>query len=170
MYLGVHTPLDVTVAALMAIILIIALKPIILNENNPRVFPVFLGIMVVVSAAFLCFVELYPFPADIDPHNMESGLKNAYTLIGSILGLVTVYIVDQKWLKFPTKAIWWAQIIKVAVGLAIVLAVKSGLKTPLDAVFGVLAGRAVRYYLIVVVAGILWPLTFKWFAKLGVKE
>jgi hypothetical protein len=40
----------------------------------------------------------------------------------------------------------------------------------LDAVFGVLAGRAVRYYLIVVVAGILWPLTFKGFAKLGVKE
>ena len=170
MYLGVHTPLDVSVAVLMAAILIVALKPIILNSKNSMVFPVFLGIMLAVSVGFLCFVEMYPFPADIDPHNMESGLKNAYTLLGSILGMITVYVVDQKWLKFPTKAIWWAQIIKVAAGLGIVLAVKSGLKAPLEAVFGVLAGRAVRYYLIVIVAGVLWPMTFKWFAKLGVKE
>lgn len=170
MYLGVHTPLDVSVAVIMAVILIFALKPIILDSKKPCVFPVFLGIMVMVSIGFLCFVEFYHFPADIDPHNMESGLKNAYTLLGSILGLVTVYIVDQKWLKFPTKAIWWAQIIKVAIGLAVVLAVKSGLKAPLEAVFGILPGRAIRYYLIVIFAGICWPLTFKWFAKLGVKE
>ena len=134
------------------------------------VFPIFLGIMVAVSVAFLCFVELYPFPSDIDPHNMESGLKNAYTLLGSLLGLVAVYIVDEKWLHFPTKAVWWAQVIKVTVGLGIVLLVKEGLRTPLDAVFGALTGRAVRYFLIVVVAGMVWPLTFKWFAKLGNKE
>ena len=170
MYLGVHTLLDVSVAAIMAAILIVALKPVIVNSKSPCVFPVFLGIMVIISIGFLCFVEFYPFPADIDPHNMESGLKNAYTLLGSILGMVTVYIVDQKWLKFSTKAIWWAQIIKVAAGLGIVLAVKSGLKAPLEAVFGILMGRAVRYYLIVIVAGVLWPMTFKWFAKLGTKE
>ena len=169
MYVGVHTPLDVSVAALMAAALIFGLKPIILGKN-PRVFPVFLGIMVAVSVAFLCFVEFYPFPADIDPHNMVSGLKNAYTLLGSLLGLVAVYTVDEKWLHFPTKAVWWAQIIKVVAGLGLVLAVKSGMKAPLEAVFGELPGRGVRYFLIVVVAGMVWPLTFKWFAKLGNKE
>lgn len=169
MYLGVHTPLDVGVAAIMAGALIFGLKPVILSKDH-RVFPVFLGIMVAVSVGFLCFVELYPFPADIDPHNMASGLKNAYTLLGSLLGLVIVYIVDEKWLHFPTKAIWWAQIIKVAVGLGLVLAVKSGLKTPLEAVFGALVGRAVRYFLIVVTAGIVWPLSFRWFTKIGTKE
>lgn len=169
MYVGVHTPLDVGVAAVMAAVLIFALKPIILGKNK-RVFPIFLGIMVAVSVAFLCFVELYPFPADIDAHNMASGLKNAYTLLGSLLGLTVVYIVDEKWLHFPTKAVWWAQIIKVVVGLVLVLIVKSGLKTPLEAVFGELIGRAVRYFLIVIVAGVAWPLTFKWFAKLGNKE
>ena len=109
MYLGVHTPLDVCVAAAMAGILIFGLKPVILGKNE-RVFPIFLGIMVAVSVGFLCFVELYPFPSDIDPHNMESGLKNAYTLLGSLLGLVVVYILDNQWLHFPTKAVWWAQI------------------------------------------------------------
>lgn len=169
MYLGVHTPMDVSVAAGMAAILIFLLRPIILGKN-PRVFPAFLGMMLLISVGFLCFVELYSFPSDIDPHNMESGLKNAYTLLGSLSGLCLVYIVDENWMHFPTKAVWWAQIIKVAVGLGAVLAVKSGLKSPLEAVFGYLVGRAVRYFLIVIVAGILWPLTFSWFSKLGNKE
>ena len=169
MYLGVHTPLDVCVAVAMAGILIFGLKPVILGKNE-RVFPIFLGIMVAVSVGFLCFVELYPFPSDIDPHNMESGLKNAYTLLGSLLGLVVVYILDNKWLQFPTKAVWWAQIMKVIGGLGLVLAVKNGLKAPLEAAFGALVGRGIRYFLIVIVAGVVWPLTFKWFANLGSKE
>lgn len=168
MYVGVHTPLDVGVAAVMAGGLIFGLKPLILGKNK-HAFPVFLGIMTVVSAAFLCFVEFYPFPSDIDPHNMESGLKNAYTLLGSLIGLIVVYFVDDKWLHFPTKAVWWAQIIKVVVGLALVLAVKSGLKSVLEAVFGLLVGRSIRYFLIVIVAGVIWPTTFKWFSRLGNK-
>ena len=169
MYLGVHTPLDVVVAAVMALILIFGLRPVILGKNK-QVFPVFLIVMVAVSVAFLAFVELFPFPADIDPHNMESGLKNAYTLLGSILGMCLVYIADEKWLHFEVKAVWWAQILKVAIGLGIVLLVKSGLKAPLDYVFGALIGRAVRYFLIVIVAGIVWPISFSLFTKLGNKE
>lgn len=169
MYIGVHTPLDVGVAVAMAGALVFGLKPVILGKNE-RVFPAFLGIMVAVSVAFLCFVEFYPFPADIDPHNMASGLKNAYTLLGSMLGLVVVYVVDTKCLHFPTMAVWWAQVFKVLIGLGIVLAVKNGLKAPFEAVFGELIGRAVRYFTIVIVAGIVWPLTFKWFGRLGSKE
>lgn len=169
MYLGVHTPLDVGVAIVMALILIFGLRPIILGKNK-QAFPIFLAVMTAVSVAFLAFVELYPFPADIDPHNMESGLKNAYTLLGSILGMCLVYVVDVKWLHFETKAVWWAQLLKVAIGLGIVLMVKSGLKALLDHAFGELIGRSVRYFLIVIVAGIVWPLSFPLFAKLGKKE
>lgn len=169
MYVGVHTPLDVGVAALMAAVLIFVLKPIVLGENKV-VFPAFLGVMVIVSVAFLCFVELYPFPSDIDPHNMESGLKNAYTLLGAIAGMVAVYFADEKWTHFPTKAIWWAQIIKAVVGLGLVLAVKSGLKAPIEGLLGSLTGRAVRYFLVVVVAGVVWPLSFRWFSQLGQKK
>lgn len=169
MYIGVHTPLDIGVAAAMAAFLIFVLKPVILGKHD-RVFTAFLGIMLAVAVAFLCFVELYPFPDDIDPHNLQSGLKNAYTLLGSIMGMIVIYFVEKKWIQFPTKAIWWAQIMKVVIGLGLVLAIKSGLKAPLDAVFGELAGRSVRYFLIVIFAGALWPLTFRWFSKLGYKE
>lgn len=169
MYIGVHTPLDVFVAAAMAVALIFLLRPVFF-KNDGRYIPVLLGIMTVLAVGFLCFVTFYPFPADIDQHNLASGYKNAYTLLGSLFGLLVVYFVDEKWLKFPTKAVWWAQIIKIAVGLLLVLAVKSGMKTVLDSAFGELVGRAVRYFLIVIMAGIVWPLSFKWFCKLGCKE
>ncbi len=169
MYVGVHTPQDVLVAAAMAVALIFLLRPVVLGGSK-KYMPVLLGVMTGMAAAFLCYVEFYPFPKDMDAHNLASGIKNAYTLTGALLGLLAVYTVDEKWIQFPTKAIWWAQILKVALGLGAVLAVKSGLKTPLNALLGEAVGRSARYFLIVVVAGILWPLTFRWFAKLGNKE
>lgn len=169
MYIGVHTPLDVLVAAAMAIILLLILKPVVLG-NTKRNMPILLAVMFVLGISYLCFVEFYPFPADIDQHNLASGLKNAYTLVGALLGMLVVYIVDEKWIHFTTKAVWWAQLIKVAFGLVLVLAVKSGLKTPLNMLLGESIGRAVRYFLIVIVAGIVWPLTFRWFGKFGTKE
>lgn len=169
MYLGVHTPTDVFCAAAMAIALIILLRPIVFG-NTDRTMPILMTVMSLMAVAFLCFVELYPFPGDMDPHNMNSGLKNAYTLLGAIIGFFLVYYVDRQYIQFPTNAVWWAQLLKIGIGLVLVLTVKSGMKTPLEAVFGTLIGRAVRYFLIVIVAGILWPISFKWFAKLGKKE
>lgn len=167
MYIGVHTPVDVLVAAVIAVLLLWVLRPV--YTRNGRGVSLLLPLMLGLSVVFLLFVTLHPFPADIDPHNLASGLKNAYTMIGCIIGLLVVYILDEKWLRFTTKAVWWAQILKVLGGLLLVLAVKSGLKTPLNAVFGELIGRSIRYFLIVIVAGIVWPLTFSWFAKLGKK-
>ena len=169
MYIGVHTPLDIFVSVAVALLLIALLRPIIL-ENGKKALPVIFLMMIVLGVGFLCFVELYPFPSDIDIHNLESGCKNAYTLLGSLAGLIIVYIIDEKWLHFPTKGVWWAQVLKVAGGLAVVLAVKSGLKLPLNLLFGESLGRSVRYGMIVIVAGILWPLTFKFFNRLGTGE
>jgi undecaprenyl-diphosphatase len=169
MYIGVHTPLDVTVAAAMAVLLVYFLKPVA-GENSKKLMPWMLGGMVVTSVAFWAFVEMFPFPADIDPHNYASGVSSAYKFLGAIIGFAVVYIVDEKWLHFEVKAVWWAQIIKVVVGFALVLAVKSGLKAPINALVGDSFGSAVRYFLIVVVAGILWPLSFKFFKGLGNKE
>ena len=169
MYVGVHTPADVLVAAAMAIVFLAVLYPII-YKNDGKNIPVLLAVMTLLAVAFLLFVELYPFPMDIDLHNLESGVKNAYTLLGSLVGLIIVYLVDQRYLHFDTKAVWWAQVLKVAFGLLVVLAVKSGMKTPLEVLCGGhMIARGLRYFLIVIVAGIVWPLTFKWFSKLGRK-
>ena len=168
MYLGVHTPQDVIVGSLISLVLIIALKQIVFSDNK-RTMPILLGVMTFLAFGYVCFVNLFPFPTDIDQHNLASGTQNAYTLLGALLGFLFVYITDEKWLHFPTKAIWWAQILKVLFGLILVLAVKAGMKTPLNWLLGESVGRSARYFLIVVVAGVVWPLTFRWFAKLNLK-
>lgn len=170
MYVGVHTPWDVLAGALTSLVLIFLLEPIIYSGSEKKMAAL-LAAMLALAAVFLLFVELYPFPADTDAHNLESGLKNAYTMIGCLSGVVLVYYGEKKWVKFTTGGAWWIQIIKAALGLGLVLAVKSGLKAPLEALFGGhFAARSVRYFLIVVTAGLLWPMTFRFWQRLGNKE
>lgn len=169
MYIGVHTPADVLVGALTSAVLLAMLYRTVLRGNGMGMKAVIVA-MIAMAFALLAFVELYPFPADVDLHNLQSGEKNAYTMIGCMIGVAIVYLVDVKYLDFSTKAVWWAQILKAVLGLAVVLLVKEGLRSPLEALFvGHMAARAVRYFLIVLVAGIVWPMTFGWFARLGRK-
>ena len=168
MYVGVHTPADVLVGSAMALTMVFAFYPLMLGERKKNIPWVF-AVLTMLSVIYLLFVELYPFPADVDADNYASAVKNAYTFVGCFAGVLVVYIVDDKKLHFDTKAIWWAQILKAALGLGVVLAVKAGLKPVLEAFLPAMPARAVRYFLIVVTAGIVWPLSFPLFAKLGKK-
>jgi len=168
MYVGVHTPADVLVGAGLSVVLILILRPLMLGKKR-LIAPVY-WVMLGLSVAFMLFMEFYPNPETLDSHNYESALKNAYTLLGCSAGVLVIYFVDEKKLHFTNEAVWWAQILKVVLGLLVVLAVKEGMRTPLEALFGGhMAARAVRYFLVVLAAGSLWPLTFKWFSRLGRK-
>ena len=167
MYVGVHTPSDVLVGAGMALALVWLMRGPVMGGNE-KTMKLLIGGMIALALVFLAYVELWQFPANIDPHNLESGMKNAYTMLGCLAGIAIVYVVDTKYLKFDTRAIWWAQMIKAGLGLVVVLTVKSVLKAPLDALFaGHMAARGLRYFFVVLTAGILWPMTFKWFQKLS---
>lgn len=169
MYIGVHFLSDVLVGAGMACMLIWLLKKPVLEGSHSQMKTV-IAVMLAISVAFLLYVELWQFPADMDAHNMESGFKNAYTMIGCLIGVAIVYIVDLTWLDFPVQAVWWVQIVKIVVGLLIVLAVKEGLRTPLEMLFPAYPARAIRYFLVVVAAGMIWPMSFRYLSKLGVKK
>ena len=169
MYVGVHTPADVAVGAAISLVFIFALHPLMMGEKD-RTFPVLIA-MSVISLVYLIVMECVSFPADIDDHNLQSAMKNAYTLLGATAGLALVYPLEKKYVNFREEAVWWVQVIKVVLGLAVVLAVKEGLRAPLDWIFGGhLAARTVRYFLIVIVAGLLWPMTFRYFEKLDKKK
>ncbi len=169
MYLGVHTPMDVFVGAAIALVLIFAVKPLVYSDK-PSVMTILIGLMTALSVIYLCFVFLYEFPAGVDDYNLTHGRENACTMAGCIAGMIVVYFIDEKWLKFDTKAVLWAQLIKIVIGLAIILIIKSGLKEILNHVFGEMLGRGIRYFIIVIFAGIIWPLTFRYFSKLGNKK
>lgn len=168
MYLGVHTPKDVLVGAVIAVAIFLLLRPLIFKEDGKYFCYVIAG-MLVISIAYLLYTEFYPFPADVQAENLYEGKKNAYTLFGCILGLLPAYYADKKWIRFSTDGVWWTQIAKVALGLVLVLAIKAGLSSPLAALLGEFPGRCVRYFLMVVFAGIVWPMTFSWWNDLGKK-
>ena len=52
MYIGVHTPMDVLVAAAISVMLILVLKPVVMAGEKKYV-PILLGIMSVMAVAFL---------------------------------------------------------------------------------------------------------------------
>lgn len=169
MYIGVHTPADVLAGAGCAVLLILAFKKTVLKGTVKHMKYV-IAAMLAVAVMFLMYVELWQFPADMDAHNLASGLKNAYTMLGCLIGVAVVYLADRRWLNFSVEAKWWVQIIKVAAGLALVLAVKEGLRAPLELILPVYPARAVRYFLVVLTAGTLWPMSFQYLSKFGVKK
>lgn len=168
MYLGVHTPLDVGVSLLVSLALVLILAPCFKTEDRMRrSMPWIILVSTLFAFGFLAYVTSLSGTEGIDPENYNSALKNAYSLLGCTLALVPVYFIDRKLVKFETDARWYAQILKVVIGLALVLAIKELLKAPLNSLCGSeYIGRGVRYFLMVFFAGGIWPITFKWFKKL----
>ena len=139
-------------------------------DERPKMMYLMFGGMTILGIAYLLFVTLYHFPADVDAENLVSGTKNAYTLLGATLGVLVAYHVDRTHTNFSTETPLPGQILKVVIGLALTLAVKAGAKPVLNLLLnGHQAANLIRYFLMVIGAGVLWPMTFKWFAKIGKK-
>ena len=175
MYLGVHTPLDVTTSLGVAALLVFAFFFIFRSEESMDKFmPYLIAGSMLVSLGFVIYVSLLSegdFATAADLANLASARKNAATLTGCLFGLALVYPLDRFVIKFDTKGRWYSQVIKFALGIAIVLAIKSGLSKPLVSLFGnEYVARSVRYFLIVAFAGAVWPLTFKFFERLRIEK
>ena len=169
MYLGVHTPADVGVSVIVALALVFGLYPVIRKAaDSPKTMRTLLACMVALAAGYLAFISLYPFPADVDVSNLSHGTKNAYTMLGCMLGVWAVYEVDSRWTRFDIEAPLPGQICKLALGLGLLLAIKIGAKAPLQALFANdYLADGLRYFLMVVFAGCVWPRTFPLWKKIG---
>ncbi|MBR6787788.1 MAG: phosphatase PAP2 family protein [Clostridia bacterium] len=168
MYLGVHTPMDVGVSLVLGLAMTIGLYPLFRDaENNPRRIYALLGGMVGLGVLFILFVEMYRFPADVDADNLLHGVENAYKLTGAVTGMLLAYWLDQRYIHFDVKAPVLVQVIKCALGLALVMGVRVVLKAPLNALipYTPVAG-GLRYMLMVLFAAAVWPLTFPWWKKI----
>ena len=175
MYLGVHTPLDVSVSFVLALALAAALYPAFRTEQTAKKATPW----ILLGAAALCGGYLLYASAQArcgwpagseDLANITHGLKNAYTMMGALLGFLIVYFADEKKLRFDVHAPFWGQVLKLVLGLALIVAIKAGLKPLLVTLFaGSQAESFVRYFVIVIFAGIVWPLTFPFFANIGKK-
>ena len=159
-------------AAATAVVLIFVIYPIVRSAaEDPKKMAVRLGVMTVVALAYVIYANFARFPADVDPDNLFEGRKNSCSLLGALLGFCVGYTLERKYIRFETKAVWWAQVLKVFGGAALLLAVKQGLKLLFAAVgFTWIGTHAIRYFFVVLLAATVWPLTFRWFARLGRKQ
>lgn len=165
MYLGVHTPYDVGFSVISGTIMVFGMYPMFrdMEEKPGRVYALYV-IFIVAAAAFVAYLNLASFPADLDMENFESALKHGWEILFCAFGLLLVYHVDRTKLHFPVKAPLKCQIIKVAVGATVALGMKSLLKAPLLALLnGNPMAHGIRYFVMILFAGVIWPMTFKWF-------
>ena len=173
MYLGVHTPLDVGVAFAMALILLAALYPAFRTEDAMRrSMPWLIVGALALGSVFLGYVTgLRPdfAPGSEDESNLAHAVKNAWTLLGAVAALLPMYLIERTYIRFDTRAPWYGQILKLVLGLALAVGLKTMLKEPLRTLFPSGFADALRYFILVLYAGCVWPLTFRFFARLGRK-
>lgn len=169
MYLGVHTPLDVGVSLVSGLVLTLALWPLFKDiDNHPGRMYAVIAAMLALTLAYLFYVELYPFPEDTDAANLASALENGYKLLGAGFAMLIAFWFDRKYLHFDTRAPLLGQALKCVIGLAAVMGIRAGLKSPLYALMGEGGpADAVRYFITVIFAAAVWPMTFRWFARIG---
>ena len=170
MYLGVHTPLDVSVSlAVSALLLAFFYRLIKKYEKDDRKMLYILLSFTLFFVLLLIYALLGYDEADA---NSVSTLKNAYKLLGTGIGVVLSFIMDRRVTHFETKASLGAQIIKTALGLGIVLLLKVALKELLILVFGevLFTTYTVRYLILVFVGCGLYPMTFKYLNRLFSKK
>ncbi len=168
MYLGVHTPLDVGVSFVLALLLAVGFQFLFrkIGESQKGMQILFS----VLTALFLIQAIVLTLVLNGSEEELLSGLKSCYKMLGCIVGLFAVYELDTRRIRFQTAASLPVQILKVVLGLVATLAVKE----LCYAVFGWISfeplSRCISYFIMVVFAGAVWPLTFPLFNKLFGKK
>lgn len=172
MYLGVHTPLDVGVSLLTGAATVAVMPRLFDRAEASAHGRRWLGAgLLGFALVLLLYVLLWPKRAgnvaEFDAHGVES----AWTLFGTMLGLLAAWYADRCRLHFDTRAVWWAQALKLVLGLALVMGVRVGLKAALAALFGEAPfADGMRYLCIALAGGVLWPMTFGFWSRLGRKR
>lgn len=172
MYLGVHTPLDVGVG-LGAGIVVLAVASLTLDraKNERKAFARLFIANIITCFILLMYVCFAPKTGANVPEFDAHGVKSGWTMLATSLALALGWYIEGKYIKYDVKAVWWAQLIKFALGLGLALGIKAGLKPVFTAIAGenAFALDGVRYFLMTLFATAVWPLTFKFWAKLGRK-
>jgi len=176
MYLGVHTPADVGASLAVGTAIVFLLYPVTeaVGNGETKAFRMLESVFLVCAMAFFLFLLLHkPDTAGLTEeelfHGAGEGVENAYRMLGACVGVVVTHWYDRDH-PFETEAVWWAQLLKVALGIALVLTVRAVLKGPLTFLFGGHeTALAVRYFAMILTAGVLWPMSFRWWRKAGKK-
>jgi membrane-associated phospholipid phosphatase len=150
MYLGVHYPSDVVVAILLGVGIPLVGNLFYDKVKNKNLLFLFTALL------FLPFAVGFLFRGD----TMSADL---YKTFGMLVGLAAAVPFEARFASITYDVPVWKKIVRVAIALAVALAVKEGIKLILatDIVWLTLVFHTIRYFLLVFVELALLPLLFK---------
>ena len=124
-YCRVHTWQDVVAGLAVAVVCVLLIDMLVVRLMKTQ-----WGMLLLIPAALLMMV----FFRDAD----------LYKSCGIVTAVAVGYCVETKWIRFDVKAKWWAHILKMAIGIGLVLAIRLGGKALLGTS---LAADFFRYHL-----------------------
>ena len=128
MYLGVHTPIDVFTSLAVGIALLLLCYFIFRVADKYKYGDAYLYGIVAIAITIAMIILSFDKTGSVE---YLHGIENGWKLLGCCIGIIASIIVDTKYTHFEVKAKWWQQAIKLAVGLGIVIVIKTFLKQPL---------------------------------------
>lgn len=178
MYLGAHYLSDVVVGAALGILLAVGLQVVFSKHSaaTRKLYDAIAigGVALAVGVFVWRFATIEAAGGLTDAANLYDKMEGTFKMIGAMLGFVLGVRFEAKKVDFKNHRILWRNLIRFAVGVAIVMAIRLGLK----AIFGlvvdgtellegekILAALAVlldglRYFTMVFVAIGVYPMAF----------
>lgn len=167
MYLGVHYPTDVAVGLLCGLLLVFVLYPVFRSvDRDVSVVSAVFGVAALCCLSAALYAEFRSWPGGVDVSNLISAVGSLYMLFGCTAAVAVCAPIEQKRIRFDVKAPRWAQILKAALGIALLYGLRAALEALPAAFFGGFElAVTVRYAVLTAFALVVWPLTFPWFAR-----
>jgi len=158
MYLGVHTPLDVTVSLLLTLLLVFFAVKYFTGDTVDRKKEFILALIMILYTLTVIIIAVVLFSrGKIEEKYLSDCLKAAGAAVGFSAGM----FIERVYINFSVNAkniIW--QLIKFILGIAGVLAIKEGLKLLIGTGLVV---DSIRYFLMLIWMTVFYPLIIKRF-------
>lgn len=153
-YLGVHTIQDVLVSLVLGVLIVFAIQYVCARlDTRPRA-----DIWVAIAGVALA-LGLLAFALIRGGEDVKLSL-DAFKFSGGALGVMLGWLLERRKLNFSVEGRALKKAIRLALGMALVIAILNLLKSPLNVFLGERAGGCARYALVGSCALYAWPWAF----------
>ena len=156
MYLGCHTPKDVLVSFAVTIVISGAVSFVFDNFTSTLLTDILVSVLVFTLSAALFGYSYYLVGTGATTDVLA---MDCFKAAGAGAGFAVGWFIEKHYIRFnPKNSHLWLQILKVVIGLAGALIIKSGLKLILG---NTMLSNTVRYFFVILWIAVGFPLIIK---------